>query len=96
MSEMELPSEFPYEEPVPPNRFWMRSHMAAAEQTAQRLEILVEAACRYGLVLELLSAIHEMQNGRQLGQGEADLFNAASIAALLAKVERSRRGIDVD
>lgn len=70
--------------------------MAAVEQTAQRLEILVEAACRYGLVLELLSAIHEMQNGRQLGPGEAELFNAASIAALLAKLERAKRGIDLE
>ncbi|GIZ53890.1 hypothetical protein [Noviherbaspirillum aridicola] len=70
--------------------------MPAVEQTAQRLEILVEAACRYGLVLDLLTAIHDMQNGRQLGPGETELFNAASIAALLAKLERERRGIDLE
>ena len=70
--------------------------MAAVEQTAQRLEILVEAACRYGLVLDLLYAIHDLQNGRQLGPGETELFNAASIAALLAKLERERRGIDLE
>ncbi len=69
--------------------------MPAAEQTARQLEILVEAACRYGIVMELLSVIHEVQNGRQLAPGDAQLFNAASIASLIAKVERSSRGIDI-
>lgn len=68
--------------------------MPAAEHTARQLEILVEAACHYGLVLELLSAIHEMQNGRELDAADARLVNSASIAALLARVERSKRGID--
>ncbi|WP_194721016.1 hypothetical protein [Noviherbaspirillum malthae] len=56
----------------------------------------MEAACHYGLVLELLSAIHEMQNGRELDDADARLVNTASIAALLARVERSERGIDTE
>lgn len=72
----------------------MGSAMPAADQTVRQLEILVEAACHYGIVLELLSVIHDMQNGRQLDADEERLVNSASIAALLARVERSRRGID--
>jgi hypothetical protein len=68
--------------------------MSAAEHTARQLEILVEAACHYGLVLDLLSVIHDMQNGRQLDSAEEQLVNSASIAALLARVERVDRGID--
>ncbi|RJF98989.1 hypothetical protein [Noviherbaspirillum saxi] len=70
--------------------------MPAAEHTARQLEILVEAACHYGLVLELLSVIHEMQNGRQLDAEDEQLVNVASVASLLAKVERSHRGIDTE
>ncbi|WP_382242236.1 hypothetical protein [Herbaspirillum sp. GCM10030257] len=72
----------------------LRFLMPAAEHTARQLEIFVEAACHYGLVLELLSVIHDMRNGRQLDAEDAQLVNTASIAALLAKVERSNRGID--
>jgi hypothetical protein len=68
--------------------------MAATEHTVRQLEILVEAACHYGIVLELLSAIHDMQNGRPLDAADARLVNTASIAALLARAERSNRGID--
>lgn len=70
--------------------------MPAPEDTARQLEILVEAACRYGLVLELLSTIHQLQNGRTLNQADARLLNAASTASLLAKVERKSLGIDSD
>jgi hypothetical protein len=59
------------------------------------LETLVEAACRYGTVLDLLSVIHDMRKGQTLESTEADLLDTASIAALLAKVERINQGIDL-
>lgn len=70
--------------------------MASADRTAKQLEILIEAACHYGLVLDLLSVIHDMQNGRQLDYEDKQLVNTASIAALLARVERVDRGIDIE
>lgn len=70
--------------------------MALARVTTRQLEILVEAACQYGLIMDLLRAIHDMRNGRQLDSAEADLLNTASIAALLAKVERVNKGIDME
>lgn len=69
--------------------------MALADTTAVRLEILVEAACRYELVMDLLSAIHDLRNGRTLDPVETKLLDAASIAALLAKLERVQQGLDV-
>jgi hypothetical protein len=70
--------------------------MALADITTRQLEILVEAACRYGVVLELLSAIHEMRNGRQLDSADASLLDAASVASLLARLERVNQGIDTE
>jgi hypothetical protein len=64
--------------------------------TTRQLEILVEAACRYGVVLDLLSVIHELRNGRQLDSADSDLLDAASVAALLAKLERLNQGIDIE
>jgi hypothetical protein len=57
---------------------------------------MVEAACRYGIILELLSVIHEMRNGRQLDREDSDLLNTASVAALLARAERLNKGIDIE
>lgn len=94
---MELPWDFPHEGLMTACRPTPKGNIVpAANQTVQQLEILVEAACHYGVVLELLSAIHDMQNGRPLDPEETKLVHSASIAALLAKVERSRRGIDID
>jgi hypothetical protein len=70
--------------------------MAIADVRARQLEVLVEAACRYGVVLELLSAIHELQNGRQLDSADATLLDAASTASLLARLERLHQGIDME
>jgi hypothetical protein len=72
--------------------------MARAEYEAYKLEILVEAACRYTLVMDLLCAIHDMQkdmrNGQQINFAESELLNTASVAALLARAERRSQGID--
>jgi hypothetical protein len=72
--------------------------MALADDTSRtrQLELLVEAACRYGVVLDLLSAIHELRNGRQLDLADANLLDAASVAALLARLERLNQGIDLE
>lgn len=70
--------------------------MALAHITTRQLEMLVEAACRYGVVLDLLSAIHELRNGRQLDPDDADLLDAASVASLLARLERLNKGIDTE
>jgi hypothetical protein len=70
--------------------------MAIADITTRQLEILVEAACRYRVVLDLLLAIHELRSGRQLDSAEADLLDAASVASLLAKLERLNQGIDME
>jgi hypothetical protein len=70
--------------------------MALAEFKARQLEILVEAACRYGVVLDLLTAIHALRNGRQLDSADANLLDAASVASLLAKLERVNQGIDME
>lgn len=72
--------------------------MARAEYEAYKLEILVEAACRYSLVMDLLATIHEMQtemrNGQQVDFTNSELLNTASVAALLARAERISQGID--
>lgn len=70
--------------------------MALADITTRQLEMLVEAACRYGVVLDLLSVIHEMRNGRQLAPDDSNLLDAASVAALLARLERRNQGIDME
>jgi hypothetical protein len=70
--------------------------MAIADVTTRQLEVLVEAACRYGVVLELLSVIHELKNGRQLDSADATLLDAASTASLLARLERLNQGIDME
>ncbi|MDB5770736.1 MAG: hypothetical protein JWM42_1110 [Burkholderia sp.] len=70
--------------------------MALSDITTRQLEILVEAACRYGVVLDLLSVIHMLRNGRELGSADADLLDAASVAALIAKLERVNQGIDIE
>lgn len=64
------------------------------ECEAYKLEILVEAACRYALVMDLLFLIHDMRNGQQLDIAESELLNTASVAALLARAERLCQGID--
>ncbi|TCS37847.1 hypothetical protein EDC30_103139 [Paucimonas lemoignei] len=72
--------------------------MARVEYEAYKLEVLVEAACRYTLVMDLLSAIHDMQkemrNGQPINFAESELLNTASVAALLARAERLNQGID--
>ncbi len=68
--------------------------MARVEFEAYKLEILVEAACRYALVMELLSVIHDMRNGQSVDIAESALLNAASVAAPLARAERLSQGID--
>ncbi len=68
--------------------------MARMEQEAYKLEILVEAACRYSLVMDLLCVIHDMRNGQKIDSAESELLNTASVAALLARAERLSQGID--
>lgn len=72
--------------------------MVRAEYEAYKLEILVEAACRYTLVMDLLATIHDMQremrNGQQVNIADSELLNTASVAALLARAERINLGID--
>jgi hypothetical protein len=70
--------------------------MAFTDTTTRQLEILVEAACRYRVVLDLLSVIHELRNGRQLDPDDANLLDAASVAALIARLERLNQGIDIE
>jgi hypothetical protein len=70
--------------------------MAFTDMTTRQLEILVEAACRYRVVLDLLSVIHELRNGRQLDPDDANLLDAASVAALIARLERLNQGIDME
>lgn len=68
--------------------------MTRVDVTTHQLEVLVEAACQYELVMELLSIIHEMYNGHELGPNDSELIKSASVAALLAKAERLNQGID--
>lgn len=68
--------------------------MVRSEYEAYKLEILVEAACRYTLVMDLLSLIHDMRNGEPINFAESELINTASVAALLARAERISQGID--
>lgn len=68
--------------------------MVRSEYEAYKLEILVEAACRYTLVMDLLSLIHDMRNGEPINFAESELINTASVAALLARAERLSQGID--
>lgn len=68
--------------------------MARTEHEAYKLEILVEAACRYALVMDLLSLIHDMRTGQQVSLAESELMNTASVAALLARAERLSQGLD--
>jgi hypothetical protein len=68
--------------------------MARIDLVSYQLEVLVEAACQYKIVMELLSAIHDLHNGRELEAPYEKLMQSASIAALLAKVEREKQGID--
>ncbi|RJG03071.1 hypothetical protein [Noviherbaspirillum sedimenti] len=68
--------------------------MVRTEYEAYKLEILVEAACRYALVMDLLSLIHDMRTGQQMSLAESELMNTASVAALLARAERLSQGID--
>jgi len=68
--------------------------MAPAEIAATQLEMLVEAACRYRPVMDLLTAVHEIRNGRDPDDDAADLLDAASVAALLARAQRINDGID--
>ena len=70
--------------------------MVRSECEAYKLEILVEAACRYALVMDLLSLIHDMHNGQQINLAESELLNTASIAAILARAERLRHGLDLE
>ncbi len=70
--------------------------MDRVEFDAYKLEILVEAACRYALVMELLSVIHDMRNGQPIDFAESDLLKAASVAAPLARAERLSQGIDYE
>lgn len=68
--------------------------MVRSEYEAYKLEILVEAACRYTLIMDLLSVIREMRNGEPINFAESELLNTASVAALLARAERRSQGID--
>ncbi len=68
--------------------------MARVDVRVQQLELLVEAACRYGVVMELLLTIREMYNGNELEADASELIESASVAALLAKAERLNQGID--
>ncbi len=68
--------------------------MNRTEGQAYKLEILVEAACRYSLVMDLLTLVHDIRNGRQIDPAKSELLNTASIAALLARAERRNHGID--
>jgi len=68
--------------------------MVRSEYEAYKLEILVEAACRYTLVMDLLSVIRDMRNGEPINFADSELLNTASVAALLARAERLSQGID--
>jgi hypothetical protein len=69
--------------------------MARVDLTAYQLENLVEAACQYATVMELLSVIHSMRNREELESSESDILNVASVAALLARAQRLNQGIDL-
>jgi hypothetical protein len=69
--------------------------MARTDHVSYQLEVLVEAACQYKIVMELLSAIHDLHNGRELQAPYDKLMQCASVAALLARVEREKQGIDI-
>ncbi|SNS27590.1 hypothetical protein SAMN06265795_10213 [Noviherbaspirillum humi] len=68
--------------------------MARVDDTAYQLENLVDAACEYGIVMELLTVIHELCNRRQLLGEDNELLNVASVAALLARAQRQNLQID--
>lgn len=70
--------------------------MARTEFDAYKLEILVEAACRYALVMDLLSLIHDLRNGQEIDFDESELLKTASVAATLAKAERLHQGLDCE
>jgi hypothetical protein len=91
----ELICQLPYER-THCKDLWLGMMMAQTELNAYKLEILVEAACRYALVMELLTIIHDMRNGRPIDFAESELLNAASFAAPLARAERLNQGIDCE
>ena len=69
--------------------------MARVDVTAYRLESLVEAACQYSTVMELLSAIHNLCNRDELESADNELLNVASVAALLARAQRVNQDADL-
>lgn len=69
--------------------------MARVDVTAYRLESLVEAASQNSTVMELLSAIHNLCNRDELESADNELLNVASVAALLARAQRSNQDIDL-
>ena len=64
---------------------------------AKILKMLEEAACEYGVVMDLLGAIEEWQSsGRPADAYDMHFFELAALAAGLAREERKRRGVDKD
>lgn len=58
-----------------------------AEQSANQIEALVEAARRYAPVLELLTIVRELRDGQELDDPKEKLLQLACVAALLARAE---------
>lgn len=68
--------------------------ISLSEEDAQFVKRLEEAACEYGAVLDLLSALEILHDSGVVASEEQRLFDLAAMAAGLARVERKNRGID--
>lgn len=61
---------------------------------ASTIKKLEDAACEYGVVMDLLNAIHDWQASGRPSTYDMHFFELAAMAAGLAQEERYRRGID--
>jgi hypothetical protein len=70
--------------------------VSPVELNAYRMQTLVEAASRYGTVLQLLELVRAMQEGKKMNDEEILFLEAASTASLLAKATRLNDGVDLE
>lgn len=70
--------------------------MSPVELNTYRMQTLVEAASRYGTVLQLLELVRAMREGKKMNDEDLSFLDAASTASLLAKASRLNEGVDIE
>ncbi|MBN1225058.1 MAG: hypothetical protein JXB23_17550 [Candidatus Aminicenantes bacterium] len=65
-----------------------------SDEEALIIKHLEQAACEYGVVMDLLSVIERLQSGEKISEEDKRLFEIASLAAPLARYERKDNGKD--